>query len=420
MVSASEDRSADPLLGQLVDGRFEIEALLGSGSVGSVYRARDRTRGGRNVALKIWNGTTLNEQTRGRFVREAKALTTLRHPNIVDVQSFGMFDKLPYVAMEYLDGQPLEASLTGEPLEFDFAFDVIGQMLQALAYAHELGVVHRDLKPDNVVLLRRDDGSVQVKLLDYGLAKFLSPDDDPVQGRALTMTGMVMGTPLYMAPEQAAGKSIDGRVDVYAVGCILFEMLVGRPPFYGENNAEIFRAHMVTPTPRIAELRNDPAAGPALQEFFERALAKQPEARFAHAGEMLLALQALPRPASRRKPEPALGLKLSDTDRAGPRPGERAALAGAGKADRVAPRPAARTAVAGGGMADRAAPSFGERSDRASADGPEATAAPDNRAAPRSDAVSAASEPGSDRMPLMAALITGLCTAAALAWALLH
>jgi serine/threonine protein kinase len=403
MVSASEERSADPLLGQLVDDRFEIDALLGSGSVGSVYRARDRSRGGRYVALKIWNGTALNDQTRGRFTREAKALTTLRHPNIVDVQSFGMFDTLPYVAMEYLDGQPLEASLTGEPLESEFAFGVIAQMLQALAYAHELGVVHRDLKPDNVVLIRPEPGRFQVKLLDYGLAKFLSPDDDPVQGRALTITGMVMGTPLYMAPEQAAGKSVDARVDVYAVGCMLFEMLAGRPPFYGENNAEIFRAHMLAPTPLLADLRpdaheiNDAPLGPALQEFFERALAKQPEARFAHAGEMLMALQALPRarPQSRpqRKGEAALGLTLNDADRAAPRSHERAGGAGARGAERRptttrAEHPAQASAAADL-LRDRAGASGNER-------------------------------PAPDRLPLMAALLTGLCTAAALAWALLH
>jgi serine/threonine protein kinase len=306
MVSAGEKRAADPFLGKLVDGRFTIEALLGAGTVGSVYRAHDQQNLRRKVALKIWNGASLNEQTRGRFVREAKALTTLRHPNIVDVQSYGMIDALPYVAMEYLDGQPLEAFLqNAQPLRTELALDVMTQILQALAYAHGLGVVHRDLKPDNVVLGLANNGRRVVKLLDYGLAKFLSPDDDPLQGSALTVTGMIMGTPLYMAPEQAAGKTIDARVDVYAAGCVMFEMLAGRPPFIGESNAEIFRAHMFSAPPRLAELRLDMQVKPELQAWLDKSLAKHPEQRFAHAGQMLEALQALPKPLMRPWNEPA-------------------------------------------------------------------------------------------------------------------
>jgi serine/threonine protein kinase len=300
MTSAGEGRSADPFLGKLVDQRFKLEAFLGAGSVGSVYRARDVIRGGW-AALKIWNGTALNTQTRGRFEREAMALTTLRHPNIVQVQSYGIFAELPYVAMEFLDGEPLEALLKdGLPIESALAFDIMTQVLQALAYAHGLGVVHRDLKPDNVVLVLRPNGGVLVKLLDFGLAKFLSPDDDPVKGANLTMLGMVMGTPLYMAPEQAAGKSVDARVDVYAAGCVLFEMLAGRPPFVGDSNAEIFREHMLSPVPRLDELRTDVRVAPELQDLLERALAKRPEQRFEHAGQMVEALLALPRPALRK------------------------------------------------------------------------------------------------------------------------
>jgi serine/threonine-protein kinase len=351
MSSAGEIRSADPYLGKTIDGRFKVELLLGSGAVGSVYRALDRSTQTR-IALKIWNGTALNRQTRGRFEREALALTTLRHPNIVDVQGYGMVDDLPYVAMEYLDGQPLEASLKdGQPLDPVLALDVITQILQALAYAHGLGVVHRDLKPDNVVLVAGPKNQRLVKLLDFGLAKFLSPEDDPVKGAALTMMGMVMGTPIYMAPEQAAGKSVDARVDVYAAGCVLFEMLIGHPPFLGESNAELFRAHLLKPIPRLADLRPNLQIAYGLQEWFDSALAKRPEDRFSHAGQMLEALAAIPGPLLRRP-----------TDM---------------------PEPYGPTTFH-----------------------PESPVANDAQARP-------------DRWPLIAALVTGLCTAAALAYALL-
>lgn len=313
----SETRSADPFLGNLVDGRYKVESLLGVGTVGSVYRARDCELGGA-VALKIWNASAHDNQTRGRFMREAMALSTLRHPHIVDIRGYGMFEALPYVAMEFLDGSSLEALLVNaEPLESAAALNIMAQILQALTYAHGLGVVHRDLKPENVVLVAgQNGGSPTVKLLDYGLAKFLSPDDDPVGGSTLTMTGMVMGTPLYMAPEQATGKSVDARVDVYAAGCLLFEMLSGRPPFAGDSNAELFRAHMDAEVPKLATFGRDRATLPRLQSVLEKALAKRPEHRYAHAGEMLEALLTLPHPALRRgsgtDSEPASGRAGSD------------------------------------------------------------------------------------------------------------
>jgi serine/threonine protein kinase len=296
-VSARGEIAADPFLGHIVDERFRVEALLGAGTVGSVYRAHDSAHD-RTVALKIWNGSAHDDQTRGRFMRELKALSTLRHPNIVDLQGYGMCDALPYVAMEYLDGQTLDALLAnGQPLDTTLVFEVMTQVLQALAYAHELGVVHRDLKPDNVVLVTGARGQPLVKLLDYGLAKFLSPDDDPVQDSALTMTGMIMGTPLYMAPEQAAGKSVDARADVYTAGCLLFEMLSGNPPYSAESNAELIRMHLMAEIPKLADARRDVIVTEELQEWLERALAKRPEERFAHAREMLTALSSLPRPA---------------------------------------------------------------------------------------------------------------------------
>ena len=288
-------------IGRVIDERYQIEAFLGQGAVGSVYRARDVVES-RVVAVKVWNADQLTEQIRGRFAREAAALSQLRHPNIVFVYGHGMVDGLPYVAMELLEGETLEARLgEGEPLETKLAFDVAKQMLGALAFAHGLGVVHRDLKPDNVFLAKRPGGhSTVVKLLDYGLAKFLSPGADPMQGKALTMTGMVMGTPLYMPPEQAAGGDVDLRVDVYSAGCVIFEVLTGQPPYLGNNHGEILRAHLVSPVPKVSEFRSeDEEVLPALQTFLETALAKKAAGRFENAAVMLEALNAIPQPAIR-------------------------------------------------------------------------------------------------------------------------
>src|ERR1700712_275876 len=227
MTSASETRSADPFLGETVEGRYRIDKVLGAGAVGSVYRATDRAANNTFVAVKLWTTAADNEQVQGRFVREAKALSTLHHPNIVAVYGYGMVGSLPYVVMAYVAGRMPEDMLgTGPPLEAATAIEIMTQVLQALAYAHGLGVVHRDLKPDNVALVTTGTGHT-VKLLESGLPKFLWPADDPMAGSALTLQGMVLGTPLYMAPEQAAGRAVDVRVDVYAAGCMLFETLSG-------------------------------------------------------------------------------------------------------------------------------------------------------------------------------------------------
>jgi eukaryotic-like serine/threonine-protein kinase len=358
MTSAGETRNADPFIGLVVDDRYRIEQLLGAGAVGSVYRAVEVATN-TTVALKIWTTAANNEQTQGRFAREAKALATLHHPNIVAVYGYGLIHMQPYVVMEYVDGRVIEQLLRdGQPLEAATACDILTQVLQALAYAHGLGVVHRDLKPDNVALVTTDHGYV-VKLLDFGLAKFMSPADDPMAGHALTLQGMVMGTPLYMAPEQAAGRAVDARVDVYAAGCLLFEMLSGRPPFTGESHAEVFRAHMVAPVPQLAALRPDMMVAPELQKLFERALAKVPQERFADAGTMLEAHLRLPRPPLR----PKSTYPVNDNN----------------VQLRLEPEPPRRSLP-----------------------------------------VSEAAPTGSSRWPLVAAVVTSVCTALALAYALLR
>lgn len=289
--------ASDRFTGRVIDGRYRIEKLLGEGAVGVVYRALD-AKTGHHVAVKIWLDESLDEQTRGRFTREATALTTLQHPNIVEVYGYGVIDNSPYIAMEMLVGSTMENKLAdGEPLDPGYVFHIGRQMLEALAFAHSRAVVHRDLKPDNVFVVEKPGSMPQVKLLDYGLAKFLTPDEDPV-GKALTVMGMVMGTPLYMAPEQAMGGKIGLTTDVYSAGCVLFELFTGRLPFMEESQGELMRAHMISPVPKLAEAaENKIRVVPELQAFIERAMGKSPDKRFQNAGEMLNAFVSLPQPA---------------------------------------------------------------------------------------------------------------------------
>jgi serine/threonine-protein kinase len=280
-------------LGAIGDGRYRIEKLLGEGSVGAVYRAVDAETG-MVVALKQWHAGMLNEEIRGRFQREARALATLDHPNIVKVIGHGFVGGVPYVVLEYLEGQTVESLLRGgKPIAPELAFELMRQALAAIAYAHKRSVVHRDLKPENIFVTRGPNKEPHVKILDYGLAKFMGIEAAEGQ-QPLTATGMMIGTPLYMPPEQGAGSSIDVAVDVYSMGCVFFEMLSGRPPFLAESNVELFNAHLKSPVPKLEEALDNMRVAPELQAFIERAMAKKQTERFPNAGVMLSELNKLP------------------------------------------------------------------------------------------------------------------------------
>ena len=287
-------QAPNSLVGRTVEGRYRIDALLGEGAVGAVYRVLELSTG-RVLALKRWTASALDAQVRGRFLRETNALDTLDHPNIVKVFGHGVVDGVPYMVLEYLEGQTVEELLhEGEPLEVELAIDIARQALSAIAYAHLHNVVHRDLKPENIFLTKQAGGRPCVKILDYGLAKFMAPTGDSTKDKTLTMAGMVVGTPLYMPPEQAAGGSVDLPVDVYAMGCVLFEMLTGRLPFEAESRLELLTAHLRDPIPRLENVRHGLPVAPALQELIDRALAKKQTERYPHAGAMLAALESVP------------------------------------------------------------------------------------------------------------------------------
>ncbi len=232
-------------VGSLVD-EHEIEAKLGEGAMGIVYRARHLTLG-RQVALKVVAPTMgADPQAIGRFAREARALATLHHPNIVNVHSFGELpDGRSYYSMEYLEGVTLYERLQRGRVPLDEALAILDQMASALEVAHAAGIVHRDLKPENTFLARLEHGqSSIVKLLDFGLSKLAVAD-----GVEKTASGAVIGTCLYISPEQARGPDVDGRTDVYALGVIGYELIVGQHPFPNARTATAALAAHLAETP---------------------------------------------------------------------------------------------------------------------------------------------------------------------------
>jgi len=294
--------AADPLVGRLIDGKFEVESLIGRGGMGAVYRARQKNLR-RAVAIKVLRTELLDDPSyAARFKREANAASQLDHPNLMRVIDFGEDSDLLYIAMELIDGRPLSAIMKDEfPLDRTRIADLVGQLLAALAAMHDERLVHRDLKPENamVVVGRDDDGNAAevVKLCDFGIAKQVKREEAPRDPTAtpatatatLTIAGSLVGTPDYMSPEQAKGDPLDGRSDLYSVGVILYHMLTGRLPFRSSNSVKLLLAHInQKPTPPTT-LRA--AADPALEAVCLRALEKNPNARFEDAREMRAALR---------------------------------------------------------------------------------------------------------------------------------
>jgi serine/threonine-protein kinase len=271
------------MIGTELDGRYRIEAELGAGGAGTVYRAfhLERQVG---VAVKVLRPELASSaELRQRFAREARALTALSHPNIVAVVDSGVASDTAYLVMELLEGETLSTRLRRGALPVAQALGIMRQLLTALAFVHEQKLVHRDVKPANV-FLQKEGAGIRVRLLDFGLAKFLAPE---IGGPSLTRAGQVFGTPSYMAPEQIAGQQADPRTDVYAAGIVLFEMLAGRVPFQGEAS-DVLRRHIMEELPVEAL---PPDVPPGLVKIIQTAAAKTRPGRFADAREMLEELE---------------------------------------------------------------------------------------------------------------------------------
>ena len=210
-------------------GHFRIEAKLGSGGMGVVYRAHDEHLA-RDVAVKILpEGTLGDEAARKRFRKEALALSKLNHPNIATVHDFDTENGVDFLVMEYVEGTTLSEKLSNGPLPEEEATKLGGQVADALEEAHERGVIHRDLKPGNVMVTPKG----QAKVLDFGLAKLVQPVSETALTGSLTETPAAAGTLPYMAPEQLQGRQVDARTDIYALGAVLYQMATGRPTFSG-------------------------------------------------------------------------------------------------------------------------------------------------------------------------------------------
>ena len=282
------------MLGQRL-GHFEILSLLGEGGMGAVYKARD-THLDRDVALKVLPHDKMADPDRKRrFAQEAKAASALNHPNIITIYDIASDEGVDYIAMEFVEGRTLEALLAAGPLRVSHAIKYSRQMADALAAAHAAGILHRDLKPANVMI--RDNGLV--KLLDFGLAKLTdagnigeTSERDRTRTMGLTQTGTIMGTVAYMSPEQAEGKKLDFRSDIFSFGLILYEMFAGQRAFSGDSQASLL-ASLLRDDPRpIPEIRNEVPED--LDRIVSRCLRKDPARRAQSMADVKVALDDLP------------------------------------------------------------------------------------------------------------------------------
>jgi len=278
---APTDPTVDPVLGTLIDGRYRVERVLGEGGTGTVYEVLHESLH-RRFAMKVLRRDVARDPAlASRFIQEARATASLKHPHIVSITDFGRLpDKTPYFVMERLVGKTLaEVCHIGGQLPMERAVRVVMQVADALSAAHEAGIVHRDLKPENIFLVGRIDGDGRggddVRVVDFGAAKIAGAS-------RITKTGIVFGTPHYMSPEQASGQPVDHRADIYALGVIMYELFTGRLPFQADTLMGVLTKHMFVEPPPFSETPIPDASRllGALEAVTMRTMAKKPENRF--------------------------------------------------------------------------------------------------------------------------------------------
>jgi serine/threonine-protein kinase len=289
--------NAASLVGSTLGDRYRLLEVIGEGGMGRVYRA-ERLATGQIVALKLLNPEFWGvDQVIQRFEREAKVTSHLTHPNIVQVVEFGAWNGHLFLATELLEGRSLDELIQrqgtrgGRRSSVERALAIMRPVLDALEYAHARGVVHRDLKPQNIMVIpaRGRFSRERVKLLDFGIAKLR--DDAKAPTQKLTQQGLVLGTPGYMSPEQAVGDAADARSDVYACGVILYEMLAGRSPFAADSSLDIMSAQLNATSASLQASATEARIPAALQPVVLRALSKRPADRFRSVRELRRALE---------------------------------------------------------------------------------------------------------------------------------
>ena len=311
-ISSTPPQPHRELIGKMIGGKYFVRAVLGEGGMGAVYEAENRALG-RSVAVKVLHPAQARKKVAvKRFHQEARAAGAIGHPNICEVYDLGTLDDgSPYLVMERLVGETLADRIQSEGgLPFDDVIDVLTQVLSGLVAAHEKGIVHRDIKPENIFLTKRVGCPPVAKLLDFGVSKMVSPIHEKEEDLDLTRTGMVMGTPFYMSPEQARGdRNLDARVDLYACGVILYEAITGRRPFTAANyNALLLQILSASPRP-ARELR--PALPQGFDEVLDKSLARNRDDRFQTAALFQRELQGL----RDRHPKVAAGMGANELAR---------------------------------------------------------------------------------------------------------
>ena len=273
-----------PSVGAIVDGRYRIDELIGQGGMGAVFRATE-VELDRKVALKCLHAELLSdEESRLRFEREGKVLADLSHQNILRCYRFGIWrpdesDGLlafPYIATEFLEGQSLREVIENESLTPEQSLEIVSQVCSAMEYAHNQNVIHRDLKLTNIMLLEPERRLV--KVVDFGLAKLIGREVD--ESQHLTRTGLLVGSVHTMSPEQCRGRKAENRSDIYSLGCVMFEMLSGVPPFSADNPIGIVHQHINQPVPLLSAVVKTKYLPPGLDAVLQKAMAKLPEARY--------------------------------------------------------------------------------------------------------------------------------------------